>query len=57
MTDDQAWISMVPQAELNLLHHALRMLAQHPTTGPEQQAESQSLADALWDQHVRLVAP
>jgi hypothetical protein len=48
---DRGWIGEVSRPDLNILHHALRMLQTHPMTPqlPER-ARVTELADALWDE-------
>lgn len=49
----QRWLSLVPRRELNVLHHSLRLVAQHPAIeGPERE-EIEALADELWTESCR----
>jgi hypothetical protein len=47
---DGRWLKQVPRRDLNLIHHALRMLATHPMT--TEQHQILELADACWDESV-----
>lgn len=47
------WIRDVPRRELGILHHALRLCAQHPGVYGEQKVELEALADKLWNESVR----
>lgn len=49
---DGVWTSAIPRPDLNLLHHSLRMLHQHPTTTDEERREIEGLADRLWEESV-----
>lgn len=51
LAEEGGWTTVVPRAELNLLHHSLRMLATHPMT--EDREEVQRLADLLWEESVK----
>lgn len=47
------WIRLVPRHELIVLHHALRMVAQHPNVTGANKDEIERLADDLWSESVR----
>jgi hypothetical protein len=56
MTDadqSETWLQDVPRPDLSLIHHALRMLAQHPMVDDDEKARIEGLADRFWDESVR----
>jgi len=42
------WVRALPRPELNLIHHALRLMASDPRTSEETCDEAVLLADLLW---------
>ena len=45
-------VELASRSDLNLIHHALRMLIQHPMTDAVEATEMSALADACWDESV-----
>lgn len=52
MSGEYTWLERVPRSELNLIHHALRMLLTHPMTTGDEARECEQLADDVWAESV-----
>jgi hypothetical protein len=44
----EQWVAAMPRVDLNLVHHALRVLATHPMTTGDDLMQIELLAEALW---------
>ena len=44
------WIRLVPRPELNLIHHALRMLVERSNIDDQTRDQAVLLADLLWSE-------
>lgn len=47
------WLADLADADLGIMHHALRMLLQHPHTSEVDREQAEALADAAWNEIVR----